>query len=89
MIIIILTIIIEKSEFESDVCEKNDDIQQPAMTPDEALPDMDNYRNMQSLNGGIKSRPTLLELQVIFVFLIFFSHILLFKHIFIIANKES
>jgi hypothetical protein len=54
----------ENSEQESDMCAKLDDIQQTAMTPDEALPDMDNYRNMQSFNGGIKSRPTLLELQV-------------------------
>jgi hypothetical protein len=32
-------------------------------TPDDPMPDANNYRNLLSLNGEIKSRPTLLELQ--------------------------
>jgi hypothetical protein len=51
---------------DSIICKElcDDDFVQPS-TPDEALPDLDNYRNMLSLNGVSKSRPTLLELQVI------------------------
>jgi hypothetical protein len=54
--------------------EKNLDANERSTTFIDTTPDANYYRNILSVNGAFKSRPTLAQLQVIFLLLLLFEY---------------